>query len=1191
MTPRTGSAIGLLAAWLAVAALAGETERLSHHPKGNAMPRPVKPLRYRPDGADIVIENGPHRFNRPLYGSNAASFVYAGDLPEFLLSLPGKGGTLRLGLVRGTRAKWLAEADRIVARYRAGAMRYGIRDTLLGKGRLTLDVVPMGDTDGAVVRVALSDDAHAADLVWAFGGASGFNRWNLDTCRYCPESACWLKPADCEGNVFTLADTSFVLRAPCHGSRPVFGTVPPGSRLKVANADKLGSPTALLASRGGKRPILAGRCAMRAGEQVLLALERRAQRGGKAMEPADVPAAFEAAEAHRKSIAERVRVRTPDPFLNAAMPALCSAADGLWDPPTYSHGGVAWHQPYLGWRGAYVGTTFGWHDRARTHFRAFAKVQLEGPAASKPSADPKRDLARQARDSVLYTRGYIPVFPRKDARGPYDMQQVYIDQLLWHILWTGDLAFAREMWPVLVEHLAWERRCFDPDGDGLYENFANTLISDAHHYSGGPCAQASAYNCRAFALAARLATLLGKDPKPFADQARKTLAAMNRVLWMADRGWYAEYRDLLGLQRLHPSAELPSIYHPLDSAVPDAFQAWQMLRYVDTQLEHVPVQGGSAILWSSNWVPYIWSVRNILPSEVAHTALAYWQAGHRGKAFHLLRGSVVDAMFRCRAPGSCMGTSEVDAHMTGSATDFCCSVGMFARAFVEGLFGIVPDALAGELLVRPGLPREWDAASIDLPDAGLAYTREGDVDRLVVRASFGRPMRLRLQVAARRVRVAEVTVNGKKASWKPIACVGEPAIEVRAANADGADVRIRWAGAEPAEAECPPVVGMGETVAIRTGAARLCEVRDPQGALKAVSQAARSLRAKAIGRLGHRTVFVRMEQGDVAWWAPAGFEIRQPLEVCGAKVDAKRSTVEFALRNNTGKPVAARASVVCGTTRETLRVEAKARATSAPLHVPAAGLVPGTNPIVLDLGKGRVVVGSVVDWRKRAKAAGLAFESLDLRKAFNDRVTQIFKHEYRSPRSPYCSLQMPLHGFGDWCYGGKSTPTIDDSALRAAAGAQGRFVSPQGIPFATPGPGEQPNVVFTSQWDNFPNSVAIPVTGRARHAYFLVAGSTHPMHSQLDNGELVVAYADGATARLALHNPTTWWPIEADYQVAIDGFCIPRPHPPRIDLGSGRATLLDLPLDPRRELRSVTVRCLANEVVVGLMAVTVVRPQ
>jgi hypothetical protein len=124
-----------------------------------------------------------------------------------------------------------------------------------------------------------------------------------------------------------------------------------------------------------------------------------------------------------------------------------------------------------------------------------------------------------------------------------------------------------------------------------------------------------------------------------------------------------------------------------------------------------------------------------------------------------------------------------------------------------------------------------------------------------------------------------------------------------------------------------------------------------------------------------------------------------------------------------------------------------------------------------------------------------------------------------------------------------------------------------------------------------------------------MAGSTNPMQSRLDNGEVEVTYADGTTARLALHNPTTWWPIEQDY--FIDDFQFHRPGviPPRVDLKTGRmrlldpsgfkgrgravpggaATVLDLPLDAAKELRSLTVRTLANEVVVGLMAATLER--
>ena len=127
--------------------------------------------------------------------------------------------------------------------------------------------------------------------------------------------------------------------------------------------------------------------------------------------------------------------------------------------------------------------------------------------------------------------------------------------------------------------------------------------------------------------------------------------------------------------------------------------------------------------------------------------------------------------------------------------------------------------------------------------------------------------------------------------------------------------------------------------------------------------------------------------------------------------------------------------------------------------------------------------------------------------------------------------------------------------------------------------------------------------------YLLLAGSTNWMQSRLDNGEVVVTYADGSTARLALHNPTTWWPIDQDYFIDDYQFRRPGPIPPRVDLKTGRvrlldeiefkgqgrsipggaATVLDLPLDPAKELRSLTVRTLANEVVIGLMGLTLAR--
>jgi hypothetical protein len=228
----------------------------------------------------------------------------------------------------------------------------------------------------------------------------------------------------------------------------------------------------------------------------------------------------------------------------------------------------------------------------------------------------------------------------------------------------------------------------------------------------------------------------------------------------------------------------------------------------------------------------------------------------------------------------------------------------------------------------------------------------------------------------------------------------------------------------------------------------------------------------------------------------------------------------------------------------------------------------------------------------------------------NDKVTQIFRNDYLEPRSPFCSLAIPRHGIGGWAGLPRNVPQIDDAGLRTAAAKNGgRLVLPNGVLFATPGPGDSNNIVFTSQWSNYPREVSFPLSGKAAHAYLLMAGTTNNMQSRFDNGEVVVTYDDGTTQRLALENPTTWWPIERDFFVDDYAFARPEAVPPRVDLRTGNvrisdptqikgrpemipggaATVLDLPLSSGKALKSLTVRTLANEVVIGVMGVTLVR--
>jgi hypothetical protein len=250
----------------------------------------------------------------------------------------------------------------------------------------------------------------------------------------------------------------------------------------------------------------------------------------------------------------------------------------------------------------------------------------------------------------------------------------------------------------------------------------------------------------------------------------------------------------------------------------------------------------------------------------------------------------------------------------------------------------------------------------------------------------------------------------------------------------------------------------------------------------------------------------------------------------------------------------------------------------------------------------------VTDWNAKIPT-GVKLETVDLGPFFNDQVTQIFRNEYLSPRSPFCSLALPKQGLGGWA-DNRAEFDVDDSGLRAvAAGQGGRLLLPNGVPLQTPTRAGAKNIVFTSQWDNYPREVSVPLSGKSSHAWLLLAGSTGPMQSRFDNGEVMVTYTDGTTERLALNNPVNWWPIDQDFFIDDYAFRRPEPIPPRVDLKTGTvrllkvnefkgkggvvpggaATVLDLALNPDKQLKSLTVRTLANEVVVGLMAVTLTR--
>jgi hypothetical protein len=1187
-------------------------------------------LRYKPDGSDFVIVNGKRLFTRAIYGTNTAFRLEAGDRPEFALYMPGMGGNFKFGIGNQQQSKWLTQANVITARYRPGAMLYTVEDSLLGNGKLLVQILALADGEGFVVQTSLENTAMPIELFWAFGGATGKKFSRDGDMGPDPESSFYLKPENCKDNRFQLAEKGrfqlaygtglqagpdgryFVedLNQPAKPAKELelTGVFSAEATLKLGDANQLASPSLLFQSAAAMAPVVVGKMTINKGtEQYFSIYNPRTQ---KSFTYTDLAAVFQQAEKARQAIANRITVSTPDPYINTIGGALSIASNAIWEAPSYMHGAVGWRMRLNGWRGPYTADPLAWHDRAKIHFNAYALSQFTSPAIGPIVPDSAMHFARswEKNNVGMFSSGYISRLPNAESMKPhhYDMNLIYIDGLFRHFDWTGDTAFIRKTWPVVKRHLDWETRNFDADKNYLYDAYAAIWASDALQYSGGDVAHTSAYNYFHFKKAATLAALMNEDTAPYLLQAKKIKEAMNRVLWLRKKGTFAEFRDLLGNKLLHDAAALWTIYHTVDSEVPDKFQAYQMMRYVDHQLPHIPLRpkgmddGGYYTISTTNWMPYVWSLNNVVLAESIHTALANWQANRPDEAFKLFKSEVLQSMYMGGSPGNFVLISAADAARGESYRDFADPVGIFSRTLVEGLFGIVPDALGKKLLVRPGLPAAWEFASFSTPDISFDFKRNGRTDVYQLNTRFSGPMNLTFQAIARG-QVESVLVNGKKTQWKNIAdAVGAPVIEITVPSASNYTINIVWKGLQPVLPSSEATYTQGQVLNKHFSTASLLKVLDPQTALKGILTTPNGFRATVDAAAGNYTVFVQLKQGDLIWWMPICFQVAQPVEWI-AENSKEDNNNRLRLQNNTN----VNASVKVYVNGYFTTVQTVSGKISAPFTIPLDALNPGTNKLMIAYADGKKINSQLVNWKGEKQ---VTLETIDLGAFFNDKVTQIFKNKYLSPRPVATTLQLPWQGIGDWPHPHENFE-VNDSGLRKMAGDKNEILLPKGIRFNTPGEKSKNNILFTSQWDNYPKSLTIPLSGKASHIYFLMAGSTNPMQSQLTNGEILVEYVDGTADALALRNPENWWPIDQDYYTDGFAFALQQPRPMRIHLKTGKlvsgeeskvkyngkkidggaATVLDMLIDPSKTLKSITLKTIANDVVIGLMGISLLR--
>ena len=186
----------------------------------------------------------------------------------------------------------------------------------------------------------------------------------------------------------------------------------------------------------------------------------------------------------------------------------------------------------------------------------------------------------------------------------------------------------------------------------------------------------------------------------------------------------------------------------------------------------------------------------------------------------------------------------------------------------------------------------------------------------------------------------------------------------------------------------------------------------------------------------------------------------------------------------------------------------------------------------------------------------------------------------------------PARSFPLW--NGPWAPQADFSNVPNLTVAPGVIQTPQGAQFllGNVSAGAQRNVAFTTLWDAYPNATAVPVAGAAgaNGAWVLLAGSTHAMQTRLVNGELRFRWADGSIERVELVPPFNYWALSgwgsADYDYTRAAFCLPPTPPPTVQLGKNNRAMVFYIATGGRVLVGVELEALSQEVVIGLLAVS-----
>jgi len=653
----------------------------------------------------------------------------------------------------------------------------------------------------------------------------------------------------------------------------------------------------------------------------------------------------------------------------------------------------------------------------------------------------------------------------------------------------------------------------------------NSWPTDSQWYNGGGSVEQSAYCYYGYKALAEMKRNAGDAiaAKKYEDECTKIKNAINKTLWLKDKGQYAAYIEQGGYKRVHSDAWIYSEHLPIEAGLSSLQQSWQAMYYTEWAMERFKFPYGGEMRQTSNWVPGQWSVRELFHADNFAMALGYFLAGQGNEGWQLLSGTMKETMFgdqtkktgysnewgaynhrNMESPG---GLSHPNCGI-----DFNDLTTMYVRSVIEGLFGYRPDYPNKKVVFAPTFPNNWEHASIETPDFSVSFKQKDNNDEYHFTLNKKAGIELRLPIMADHVN--QLIVNNKSIPFRIEPQTGYGMLVAEVAETNNITVNIelskRRSVIEPIEIEKE----VGENLSMQSESGKYLGVEDPQDVLSNVKTNGNLISATCSDKTGFHLVFAKTG-GDVPYF----------------------QVIKLKIKNT---------------------IADKATAEKLPIIAPENG----------------------------------KWTTIDMTSNFNGDIRTIFKEKYESPRPNTVSARIGYDGWSAWTFRWwrVHVPEIKLDNIPNLTTTEGLLKTPQNALFKIDTTNK--NIAFTSLWDNWPKSVTVPVEKKGEQLWLLVCGSTNPMQGHIENAVLRFKYADGVVDTLNLIPPFNYWSLckfgNLDYNYNRDAFSLPKTKPLQVQLGQNcRAMVYGWRLRPNKVLQSVTLESLSQEVVVGLMGVSV----